>query len=928
MPLSPGTALGPYEVTAQIGAGGMGEVYKARDQRLDRTVAIKVLPAHVADDPDLRQRFEREAKAVAALSHPHICPIFDIGQQDGVDYLVMEYLEGETLAQRLSRGALPPAEVLRYATELADALDKAHRQGIVHRDLKPGNLILTKAGSKLLDFGLAKLKEPGARPNLSGLSALPTQEMPLTETGTILGTFQYMAPEQLEGKDADARTDIFAFGAVVYEMATGRKAFEGKSQASLIGAILERDPPPISTLQPMSPPALDRLVKRCLAKDPDDRWQTASDLLEALRWTAEGGSLVGIAAPALAGRRTRERLWGAAGLLAGAVVAGVAVWLAIASGPPAPASRSRFVIDVGPAQPIPVTGVRTMPALSQDGSRLVYVANLGGTTQLYMRQMDLIEAQPLPGTVTAYEPFFSPDGEWVAFFQPGARELRKVSVRGGQPLTLCAAYPPTGGTWLADGTIIFTSQSADSAAAGSVLFQVPDAGGTPQQLTTLDAENGELYHRWPHILPGDQVVLFTVGTSLESSDASRIVALSLETGEQHTIIEGGYNARYVPTGHVVFARQGTLWAAAFDLGRLEKTGPEVVVLQGVEVSPSVGSVPFAYSRDGLLVYMPGSAMGLAGVATRSLVWVNQRGEKELLPLPERSYEYPRVSPDGNRLAVSSLDERRVEYDIWVYDVRSGAGLRLTHEGNNRLPIWTPDGRHVVFSSTLDAPVPDNFAGGTWWGNLFRVPADGSGDVERLTTSDHSQGLTSVSADGTTLAYSNIVEAGQQWEVWAASTEAGAEPQPLVSGPFRQGTATFSPDGRWLAYRSDETGEFEIYVQPYPGPGPKTPVSIGGGSAPIWSHDGRELFYRNGRQVMAVEIQAAAALSAGAPQRLFEGDYLVGGTGGRRYDVAPDGRFLMIERAAVRQAEGESTSAQFVAVLNWFEELKQLAPTDR
>src|SRR6266849_3923141 len=528
----PGRRLGPYEILSSIGAGGMGEVYRARDTRLDRIVAIKVLPTHLADRSELRERFEREARTIASLNHPHICTLFDIGQQDGIDYLVMEYLEGETLAHRLLKGALPLEQVLQYAIEISDALDKAHRKGVTHRDLKPGNAMLTKSGTKLLDFGLAKLKQEVAPANVQ-LSQLPTASDPLTAKGTIVGTLQYMAPEQLEGKEVDARTDIFAFGAVVYEMATGKRAFEGKSQASLIAAILEREPLPMSSLQPMTPPALERTVKRCLAKEPDDRWQTARDMEVQLKCIAEGGSQIGLAQSTAAvngirvlGRRGLIVSVGA--LLLVPVITGLAVWNLKPASTLPPKPVSRFPITLPPDQQLAVPENGPAVALSPDGKLIAYVARQGGTQQVYLRAMDSSEARPIPDTEgavggTSYtEPFFSPDSQWMGFFAGG--KLKKVSVSGGAALTLCDVSLTRGASWGSQGTIVLGN-------FGGPLQQVSDAGGTPQPLSRLDKE--ENIHGWPEFLPGGKAVLFAAGTGGGNnwSDA-QIVVQSVGTGER------------------------------------------------------------------------------------------------------------------------------------------------------------------------------------------------------------------------------------------------------------------------------------------------------------------------------------------------------------------------------------------------------------
>ncbi len=668
MSLKAGTYLGPYEVLAPLGAGGMGEVYRARDTRLDRTVAIKVLPAQLADSPERRQRFEREAKAISSLNHPHICTLHDVGQQGGIDFLVMEYLEGDTLAQRLTKGPLVLEQVLQYATEIADALDKAHRKGVTHRDLKPGNIMLTKTGTKLLDFGLAKLK-PETGP-AAPLSELPTAKDNLSARGTILGTLQYMAPEQLEGKQVDARTDIFAFGAVLYEMVTGKKAFEGKNQASVIAGILERDPPPLSSLQPMTPPALDRVVKKCLAKEPEKRWQGASDLCDELKWIAEGGSQVTFppTAPAKGmralGRRSLIRGLGA--LLLGAAIASLAFWSLKPWPSPPPTPITRTVIALPPGERL--AGLdQPAVALSPDGNHLVYVANRGGTQQLYLRAMDSLEARPIPGTEGAVNPFFSPDGQWLGFF--AGQKLKKVSLSGGAALTLGDAATPRGASWGSQGMIIFAPTNV------SVLRQVSEAGGGPQPLTRL--AKGEVDHRWPEFLPGGKAVLFAAGATIANWTNAKVAVQAVGTGERRDLVQGATNPRYAPSGHLVYAQGGSLMAVPFDLERLEVTGTAVPVVEGVLQSPSSGAAEYSFSATGSLVYVPGGLQA----AQRRFVWVNRNGAEQPLAAPARAYRQPRFSPDGRRVALA-IEEQ--ESQIWLYDLTRETLTRLTFEGNTNL----------------------------------------------------------------------------------------------------------------------------------------------------------------------------------------------------------------------------------------------------
>jgi serine/threonine protein kinase len=905
MPIQPGRRLGPYEILTAIGAGGMGEVYKARDTRLDRIVAIKVVPTHLADRSELRERFEREAKTIASLNHPHICVLHDIGQQDGTDYLVMEYLEGETLAQRLQKGALPLEQVLQFAIEISDALDKAHRKGVTHRDLKPGNIMLTKSGTKLLDFGLAKLKQEVIPANVS-LSDLPTANDPLTAEGSIVGTMQYMAPEQLEAKEVDARTDIFAFGAVVYEMATGKKAFEGKTSASVMAAILKDEPPAMSSLQPMTPPTLDRAVKKCLAKEPDQRWQTASDLCGELKWIAESGSQVTLGPTgATKGIHTlgqRPLILGLGSLLLGLVIASLATWNSRPSHAPSPQPVTRTVINLPPGQQLAGMEYGPSVALSPDGTHLTYVARQGGTQQIYLRPMDSLESRPVPGTESAVIPFFSPDGQWVGFFAGG--KLKKVSVGGGAALVLGDAGQPYGASWGGQGMIAFAP------AAVSALQQVSETGGAPQPLTRI--EKGGVAHRWPEFLPGDRAVLFADGSSGINFTNVQVAVQSVGTGERRNLIQGGTNPRYAPSGHLVYAQGGSLIAVPFDPQRLTATGAAVPVVEGVLQSPVNGFAQYSISATGSLVYVPG---GVQSTQCR-LVWVSRNGVEQPLAAPVRAYQFPQLSRDGRRVAVVITEQ---ESQIWLYDLSRETLTRFTFEGNtNTNPVWTPDDKRIAFNSNKEGP-----------GNLFWQLADGSGGLERLNTSDYTRVPMSWSPDGQLLAFFEVNPTTQRdiWVLRMGDPSAGSgqvqKVQPFLETPFDESVPRFSPDGRWLTYISNESGRFEIYVQSYPGPGGKWQISTEGGTEPAWNRNGRELFYRSGDKMMAVEITTQPNFSAGKPRMLFEGQYEPSPATTPNYDVSPDGqRFLMLKPS-------ESTVAaptQINVVLNWFEELKRRVPT--
>ena len=924
LPLQPGARLGPYEVVSALGAGGMGEVYRARDTRLDRTVAIKVLPEDLAADPQFRERFDREARAISQLDHPHICALYDVGDQAGTAYLVMQYLEGETLADRLARSAMPLDQALTIAIEVGSALDKAHRAGIVHRDLKPGNIMLTKTGAKLLDFGLAKSSTPIL--SNAGLSALPTTPPNLTAQGTIVGTFQYMAPEQIEGEEADARSDIFAFGAVLYEMVTGKKAFTGKTHASLISSILKDTPRPIVELEPLTPPLVDHIVARCLAKDPDERWQSAADLTRELRWIHDSGASARAASAPLERRERRGRLTiGVAAVLAGLVVGIVATMLIARFGTGGSLERSpgvaRVLVSIAPAEylqalPADRTTVegrpsRTAMAWSPDGRSIVFSAVQDGRQQLYLRVLDQLAATPIPGSDGGSSPFFSPDGRWVGFWSAGA--LKKGPADGSGPATtICETPLMFGASWGADGTIIFSRTTEG-------LWRVPATGGEAQVFNTPDRKQGELKYLLPQILPGDRAVLFTVThTPLPTWEDVEIVAQSLATGDRKVLVHGGADGRYAPSGHLLYLRRGTLMAVPFDLEGLEVAGGAVALIADVmqaantpNESSESGGGQFSVSDSGSLLYVPG---GIFPDPQRSIAWVERSGTVQPLALPDKAYLSPRLSPDGRRVVVWTQGDR----NIWVHDLARGTLTRLTSEARNARAIWTPDGTRVTYGSA---------SGGVEV--LFSRPSDGSGPAERLATSDFQQAASSWSPDGQTLAYSEQ-RSPLAYDIWALPLSGDRQPRPILQTRFNEAYPDFSPDGRWLAYASDESGRSEVYVQPYPGPGPRQQVSTDGGTAPAWSRDARELFFTTAQtaggqatptKMMVVPVTVRPTFSAGAPRMLFQGRY--GASAAiRPYDVTADGRrFLMVQ-----QKERPVISvSNMVLVQNWFEELKARVP---
>jgi len=892
MTLSPAMRLGPYEILASLGAGGMGEVYRARDTRLDRTVAIKVLPEHFSVDPASRQRFEREAKAISSLNHPNICILHDIGQQDGIDYLVMECVEGETLAKRLEKGPLPLEQVLKYGTQIADALDKAHHNGIVHRDLKPGNIMLTSAGSKLLDFGLAK---PAAL--LAGETTIATvySSSPVSEKGTVVGTFQYMSPEQVEGKDLDGRSDIFSLGAVLYEMVTGKRAFSGKSQLSVASAILEREPEAINTVKPLTPAALDHAIRRCLAKDREERWQTAKDLGLELKWVAENERLDPSSSSTHAKHTralmTRALFWASVSLLL-AGVAGVTGWMM----KPVPSrSVSRAEITLPPGQRL--AGLdETAIALSDDGTQLAYVARQGSTQQIYLRSMDNPQPRAIPGTEGGVSPFFSTDGHRLGFFAD--QKLKEVSVSGGGVVTLGDVPNPHGGCWSELGTIAYSSLPVGP------LQQTPETATAPQPLSHL--EKGEVSHRSPEFLPGGKDLLFTAGTSSFNWGEEAHVVAQRGASERLNLITGAVSPRYAASGHLLYAQGGNVLAAPFDAKHLTITGPAAPLVEGVLQSRITGATQYAISSTGTLAFISG------GMRTdfRKLVWVNRNGKEQPIAAPVRAYLFPRLSPDGKHVALGITEETT---QIWSYDFDRETLTRITFEGNQSLnAVWSPDGKTIAFRSHREAS-----------DGIYSERSDGSGELQKLITSDLAKIPMSWSPDGQELAFMEI-SSTTGFDLWVLSVN-DRKPKLFLQTPSNESAPRFSPDGHWIAYVSNESGRYEIYVQAYPGPGSKLQISTDGGTEPVWNPNGRELFYRSKNKMMAVDVVSHPTFTARKARLLFEGHFLPTPATSPNFDVSRDGqRFLMVEAAEPE----EQSPIQINVVFNWFEELKRRVPSGK
>jgi Tol biopolymer transport system component len=880
MTLSTGTKLGPYEILAPIGAGGMGEVYKAKDTRLERTVAVKVLPTHLSASEEIRQRFEREAKTISQFSHPHICALYDVGRQGETEYLVMEFLEGESLADRLNKGPLPIDQALRIGIEILGALDAAHRGGIVHRDLKPGNVMLTKSGVKLLDFGLAKLAAAPVS-DVSEATSLPTalqQSQPLTTRGTILGTFQYMAPEQLEGGEAGPRSDIFSFGCVLYEMLTGQKAFSGKSQASLIGSIMNSDPTPISSIQPMIPASLDRIVRGCLAKEPEHRWSTAHDVMLQLQWIAEGGSLAGVPAPVVARRKNREKLaWGVAAALA---LASAALGVGYARRAPQPAPLVRF--DVIPP---PEIATMDVPRISPNGKLLAFDAtDMEGKARIWVRPLNSLTAQPLMGTEGGARPFWSPDSRYLAFIAEGV--MKKVDVTGGPPTKICDAPGGSDGTWSSEGVILWDGTGNDP------LYRVPAAGGSRTVAVALDTAKKETSVGWPQFLPDGKHYLYLV-TGEKPEDAAYWIG-STDSKEKTKLAPAQTLVQYAPPGYLLFVRDRTLVAQPFDASARKIKGEAVPLAEKIGTD-NVGLARFSVSGNGVLAYRTGETGG-------RLLWRDRSG-KELETLGDPGdYANPTLSPSGDRLAFNLTDSTNAKGDIWIRDLARGVNSRFTlGPGNNNRPVWSPDGATIVFGSDR--------GGGPF--DLYEKAAKGAGEEKLLLKTDENKSAGAWSKDGKYIVYASR-NPKTLADLWALPTFGDKKPIPVAATPFNEQSPALSPEGRYLAYVSNESGRDEIYVQTFPEQGGKWQVSNGGGSDPSWRADGKELYYRSPDQkLMAVEIKTAGTdLQAGVPQALFPVRIRVGNPR-NKYTPSPDGQRFMIAAPLGRDAMSPTT-----IVLNW------------
>ena len=868
-----GHQLGPYAILAKIGEGGMGQVYRARDTRLNRDVAIKVLPDAVANNAEQLARFTREAQTLASLNHPNIATVHGIEEHDGLRAIVMELVDGPTLADRLASGSrrLSIDEAAGIARQLADALDAAHEKGIVHRDLKPANIAFTKDGLvKVLDFGLAKLVSNDSSP--AGLAQTTMGE---TRDGAIVGTPAYMSPEQARGQTVDKRTDIWAFGCVVFEMVAGRPAFGGATFTDTLAAIVEREPD-WSAWPAAVPLNVRGLIQRCLRKDPKQRMRDIGDARHELADALSTAPVANIDGRAGDGRR-RAAL-SAFVLALAALVGGLAVWqLRPASAPTAPAP-ARFTIPL-PAGERLAAGARAL-AISPDGAYIAFETGRELGRKLYLRALSGSDAR-LITEASGGNPFFSPDSEWLGFFDGG--KMKKVPVRGGSAQTIADASANRGGTWSVDGTIVFAPQSR------STLSRVKADGGAAQGIAALDASRGETSHRQPVILSDGKTVIYRAEGSTYADGA--LVARRLDTGEWRMLVpDGGQNAFYAPTGHLLFLRDNNLMAAPFDADRLSVTGPPALVAEGLAT--------FAISANGSLVYGPMASEGL------DLVWVDRRGSVEPLPAPPQMYGHPRLSPDGRRVLVNI--QTGPSRHIWTYDIAQDSFRRLTFEYSNFWPSWSPDGSRAIYAS--------NRPGTTW--DIVMQPSDGSGAPETVLTTPTIEIPHAISPDGEWLAYSSTDPVTGE-NLWLMPMRVKGAPREVAR--TRAIESTFSPDSRWIAYRSDESGRPEIYVKQVSDVPGKWQISTDGGIEPLWSTSGRELFFRNAGKMMAVDVVTAPAFSAGKPRLLFEGSFPLSGNGSQNYDVTRDGmRFLMLRPQA-------SAIEPLNFVTNWFEELKRLAP---
>ena len=886
MALSPGSRIGPYEIVSPIGAGGMGEVFRARDTKLGRDVAIKSLPALFAQDPERLARLQREAQVLASLNHPNIAHVYGLEDSSGSPALVMELVPGEDLAVRIGRGPIPLREALPIARQVAQALEAAHDQGVVHRDLKPANIKVSDDGVvKVLDFGLARMASEvtGGRggsgaERTEGTEATMTSPA-MTQMGMILGTAAYMAPEQAKGRAVDRRADMWAFGVVLYEMLTGRRAFDGGDVTEVLASVI-KDTPALDALPAGTPDSIRRLIGRCLQKDRAARLADAGtarfEIAEAIQAPAS-------AAPPVSGAPPARRRLGAMAIIGGALIAaaagGLGWWLK-----PQPASRplplGRFAV------PLPSTVVFTrnthhFVAISPDGSRVGYIAN----AQLHTRAIDQFESTVVPGVRDPFEVFFSPDGREIGFFADG--KLQKIALTGGSPFTIAATPSPTGIDWSEDGWILYSMP-------GSIM-RVRADGGTPEEI--VKRVSAERYAN-PQLLPGGRAVLYTASPGVSLWDDAEVIVESLETHERTVVLRGATDARYLPEGYLVFARGGDLFGVPFDLATLKTTGPRVQLVSGVAGTTGAlsGSYQYGVSNNGTLVYSPGSAS-----ADFELVLVHANGREEQLTVAA-GMNYPRASPDGTRISFMAM--KGGNSDVYIRDRTRGAQSPLTFEAARDLsPVWTPDSKRIVYASAREGAQ-----------NIYVQPADGTGTAERITTHTNDQYPYAVTPDNTVL-YIELTPSNS-YDIMAVSLSGDRTPRPLLNKPTDERRPAISPDGKWLAYQTNESSSFEVFVTPYPNVGGgRWQVSVGGGSSPQWHPNGKEIFYRQGQTIQRVPVKTEPTFSVGVAQR-FGSISMTPDAAGMTYSVTPEGSVLL-----VRPVPGASGPAEYRVVMNWIEDVR-------
>jgi serine/threonine protein kinase/Tol biopolymer transport system component len=912
MALSPGSSFGPYEIISVLGIGGMGKVFRARDTKLGRDVAIKVLPDLVAADTERLARFQREAQMLASLNHPNIAHVYGLEESAGIRAIVMELVDGPTLADRIAEGPIAVADAVPIARQLAEALEAAHERGIIHRDLKPANVKVRADGVvKVLDFGLAKSLDPSAG-HADAMSS-PTLSLHATQAGVILGTAAYMAPEQARGANVDKRADIWAFGVILFEMLTGSRLFSGQTISDTLAAVLKTEPD-WSALPAMMPRDLRRLLRLCLEKDVRRRLQAIGDarvqieaLLSGTADPADSASAAIAVPPSMGRRLLSSTVTTALGVVLGAGLM-LLLWRSTRGVTPPPSLRLSTELGGPVSLGTPVFGASAI--LSPDGTMLAFVARAGADrSQLYVRLLTQLRATPLSGTDDADSPFFSPDGQWIAFFAAG--KLKKISVTGGGAVTLCDVPNGRGGAWREDGTIVFTPSGRE----GAGLMRVPSTGGNPEPQTSPTVS--EVSHRWPQWLPGGKVILFTGGGSASGYDSASLLVQTVSTGAVKVVYNGGYYGRYLPSGHLIFIRDGTLFAAAFDLNRLEVIGRPAAVLQNVSSNSISGTAQFDFSANGTLVYLPGQTTG----APLPIQWMDRLGKTTPLRTAAAPWINLRVAPSGDRLALQIFDARS---DIWIYEWGRDALTRLTFDrASNMNPTWTPDSGRIAFAS---------MASGTSAANLYWQKADGTGDAQRLTESPNPQYPYSWHPSGRFLAFQEdhpqtnsdlmiLPVEGNDASGWKAG-----KPTAFLNTPFTERGPMFSPDGRWLGYVSNESGgRFEVYVRPFPGPGGKWQVSTAGGDHPTWSRSRQELFYGFNGQIMVVPFTVDGdSFRAERPRSWSDGRYTSRATN-RTFDLHPDGdRFAL----AAAQAPDGAGQDKVVFIFNFFDELRRIVPSTR